>query len=949
MTKVKITIDDRNYEVDAGQNLLHACLGLKMDLPYFCWHPAMGSVGACRQCAVIEYRDADDTEGRLAISCMTPVKDGGIYSLNHERAQSFRAGIIEKMMINHPHDCPVCEEGGECHLQDMTLMSGHTMRRYQGKKRTFLNQDLGPFINHEMNRCITCYRCVRYYQDYAGGKDLQALGRNHQVYFGRTADGRLESGFSGNLVEVCPTGVFTDKTFSRRFVRKWDLQTAPSVCEHCGVGCNTAPGARADGKGDPRKLRRVVNLYHRDINGYFLCDRGRFGYEYVNSPERIYQPLYADSQSLIHTTAAPGEKAQRPLPPRDAVAQLADTVEAAMHGKCRLIGIGSTRTSLENNFALRTLVGSDNFYAGLDATGLQLLHLVDAIQRDPQIHSPTTPEIEQADAIVILGEDISNTAPRIALAVRQAAGEHRRRRAQALDIPLWQDASVRQLEGPLTPIFITGVEATDLDGIAESALHTTPEQIAQLAHAVARQLSGSDGDVETTEADTLPQMIARALANARSPLIVCGCGLRSAAVLEAAATLTKAVSAQRSPTSAAATCALYLACPDANSLGLAQLCTEQQHLEHLIAEAAQQNSPPVTLLALEADLFVQLPAAQACGLLEQCRLVQLDSLYNRTSRYADLLLPAATTPESEGTLVNNTGLAQRHYAAYVPEGFIQESWRWLANAAAACAARAGGAEKIPTLTALARWQHVTQVSAAMAEAVPQLAASSELGPDWNALIAGAPVARQSHRYSGRTALHAEVAVAEEPPPQDPDAPMAYSMEGIQFAGYSPLQANIWAPGWNSDQAIHKFQDHPGGERIPGASGQPLQRTAAKFSVSAAAGELTHAATNSATLTFTPLYRLFGSGELSRYGRAIATVVGNPFVQLHPEDAKAYTLRDGDQVCVPGCDATFEVRISEANARGCIGICSGYTAPVSQTAITAAEIYPLQQAPGGDSG
>jgi NADH-quinone oxidoreductase subunit G len=144
-------------------------------------------------------------------------------------------------MTNHPHDCPVCEEGGHCHLQDMTVMAGHNMRRYRFTKRTHQNQDLGPFINHEMNRCIACYRCVRYYKDYAGGEDLGVYGAHDNLYFGRETDGVFESEFSGNLIEVCPTGVFTDRTHSERYNRKWDMQFAPSVCQQCSVGCNISP------------------------------------------------------------------------------------------------------------------------------------------------------------------------------------------------------------------------------------------------------------------------------------------------------------------------------------------------------------------------------------------------------------------------------------------------------------------------------------------------------------------------------------------------------------------------------------------------------------------------------------------------------------------------------------------------------------------------------------
>lgn len=225
-----IHVDGKALEVNGADNLLQACLSLGLDIPYFCWHPALGSVGACRQCAVKQYTDENDTRGRIVMSCMTPASDGTWISIDDDESKAFRASVVEWLMTNHPHDCPVCEEGGHCHLQDMTVMTGHNERRYRFTKRTHQNQDLGPFIAHEMNRCIACYRCVRYYKDYAGGTDLGVYGAHDNVYFGRVEDGVLESEFSGNLTEVCPTGVFTDKTHSERYNRKWDMQFAPSIC-----------------------------------------------------------------------------------------------------------------------------------------------------------------------------------------------------------------------------------------------------------------------------------------------------------------------------------------------------------------------------------------------------------------------------------------------------------------------------------------------------------------------------------------------------------------------------------------------------------------------------------------------------------------------------------------------------------------------------------------------
>ena len=145
----KVYVDNKPYEMNPEENLLHGCVSQGLNLPYFCWHPALGSVGACRQCAVKVFKDEHDTEGKIVMSCMTPAAEGTRISIADPEAASFRAGVIEGLMLNHPHDCPVCDEGGECHLQDMTVMTGHDYRRYEFDKRTFRDQNLGPLVNHE--------------------------------------------------------------------------------------------------------------------------------------------------------------------------------------------------------------------------------------------------------------------------------------------------------------------------------------------------------------------------------------------------------------------------------------------------------------------------------------------------------------------------------------------------------------------------------------------------------------------------------------------------------------------------------------------------------------------------------------------------------------------------------------------------------------------------------
>ena len=253
-------------------------------------------MGACRQCAVKQFKDETDQKGKLVMACMTPAAEGSRISIHDPEAVEFRKAIVEGLMQNHPHDCPVCDEGGECHLQDMTVMTGHDYRAYRFEKRTFRNQYLGPLVNHEMNRCIQCYRCVRFYREYAGGDDLNAFALRDIVFFGRDRDGVLENEFSGNLVEICPTGVFTDNTLKQHYTRKWDLQFAPSICVHCGLGLQHQSRPSATANAAPYR-----NRYNSEVNGYFLCDRGRFGYEFVNSPRRIRSALASDTAARGRT------------------------------------------------------------------------------------------------------------------------------------------------------------------------------------------------------------------------------------------------------------------------------------------------------------------------------------------------------------------------------------------------------------------------------------------------------------------------------------------------------------------------------------------------------------------------------------------------------------------------------------------------------------------------
>lgn len=892
-----IHIDGQAYQVEEGDNLLQACLSLGLDLPYFCWHPAMGSIGACRQCAVVQYQNTEDQRGRIVMSCMTPVTDGAIFSLAGDKATSFRATIVESLMLNHPHDCPVCAEGGECHLQDMTVMTGHRDRHYRGRKNTHRNQYLGPLLNHEMNRCISCYRCTRYYRDYAGGTDLAAMASHDHVYFGRHEDGVLQSEFAGNLVEVCPTGVFTDKPLLQQYTRKWDLQSAPSVCTGCAVGCNTLPGERYG------QLKRVHNRYNAEVNGYFLCDRGRFGASHVNHNQRLDYAGQRDADGRFNAISS-----------QQALQQLA--MACCEDG---VAGIGSPRASVESNYLLRTLVGADLFCPGFSSAEQPLVELALRLQQRTPAMPPSIASIECADAVFILGEDITHTAPRIALALRQSVRNKAYAMAAELRLEPWMDAAVRNLaQQQRSPLFIAAVTDTRLDDIAETTVQLAPDNIARLASAVAARINGQS--IEDRDDSTLQQaeQIACALMAAERPLIVSGTSCGSAAVMAAASSIANALGNRPDDNNAVM---LSLTVPEANSLGQALLTgAEAPSLEALTERAVAGEIQ--TLLVLENDLYRRGREADIDHLLQHVpTVISIDCLENRTLDASSLVLPAASFAECEGTLVSLEGRAQRHFPVFTPATERRASWQWLLQ----------GMRKIghPKATEL---QHFDDISRACATEIAALADITAAAPDRHFLNAGVKIPRQPHRYSGRTAMRADVSIHEPKQTVDEESSLAYSMEGLNTSQPGALLPYVWAPGWNSNQSLHKFQSEIGGPLKGGTAGIRLLMPAATAVSSPAATTPPAFVPVDGQWLLAPRHKIFGSDELSVYSPAIAELVEPAWIEISGTDASLLAVQEGDGLQLLAGDqgdnpgmllATLEVRLNNSIARGCAGFSANF--------------------------
>ncbi len=615
----EILFDGRRVAVEPGTNLVEAGLAAGVPVPIYCYQRDLGPAGACRVCAVSVTMQG---KSRLVMACMTQAADGMEVTTLDPRSREFRRWVSEWLMMNHPHDCPVCDEGGECQLQDLTIATGHGIRRIQRPKRTFRNQYLGEFIQHEMNRCITCYRCSRFYQEYAGGRDFGVTGSRDRVYFGRFADGPLESPFSGNLVELCPTGVFTDKLFRYRS-RVWDLEISHSICPHCSVGCNVRPGARH------RELQRVRVSENRAVNGVFLCDRGQFGHGYVEEPRRPREPRVAGRAATWDEALA--------VAAGDLVAV------AREHGPGSVALVASSRATLETHAALAALATGPLAGARLarfddPARARRALAALAVLARAgcPPLEQR---EIGACDALLVAGTSLVDEAPLAALAALQVA-----RRGGAL--------------------FVLGAGERYLADAAKAVLPTHPSRLAATLGALAARVGGEARAPEPREPAGEAEVLAglaRALREARRPGLLFGSDLLDGPAFAAAASLARALAG------AGATPRLGFLFPGPNGFGAAALAA---------ADAASGSSPAGALedllaghlrgaLLVECDL--ERAGTRALSALRELDcLVVLDYLAGPLVDAAHVVLPARTTYESSGTYVNREGRAQAFTGALVP-------------------------------------------------------------------------------------------------------------------------------------------------------------------------------------------------------------------------------------------------------------------------------------------
>jgi len=623
----KLVIDDREIEVAPKTMVIEAAAQLGIMIPRFCYHPALGSVGACRVCAV---KFVDGPLKGIQMSCMVAAQDGMVVSTTDPEAVEFRKSVIEWLMLHHPHDCPVCDAGGQCLLQDMTVSGGHGIRRYAGPKRTYIDQYLGPLIQHEMNRCIHCYRCSRFYQEFAGYHDLGVMGNANRTYFGRFQDGVLESPFTGNLSDICPTGVYTDKP-SRYFGRRWDYQRNPSLCINCSLGCQTVSSVRY------REVKRQEARFSKAVNGYFICDRGRYGFFYASLESR---PRHASINGEI---TSHGQAVQTAM---DKLGQIGHD-----SGASAIAAFGSVRSNLETQAMLRhlcQLMGWRNPAYFMDPAAISKVKTVIA-RLEPEL-AVSLREVEKADFILCVGADPINEAPMLALAMRQA--QRNGAKIFVLD--------PRPVSLPLDFQHLP-VAAQDLSGLVGWLIKAT----------VDGKTAASYGEDAAKFYDALPhrnhsagyreELLTAATDSikiSQRPVIVCGTDIPPVQVPGIAADLALFLRA------ADKNAGLFYLLPGANAFGAGLLCDDEASMLGIIE--AIEDGDIKALVLVESDPFFHFTdrnrLAHALDALDL--LIVLDYLNSDAAQKAHIFIPSTTLFEADGIFVNQEGRAQMVRQAY---------------------------------------------------------------------------------------------------------------------------------------------------------------------------------------------------------------------------------------------------------------------------------------------
>jgi NADH-quinone oxidoreductase chain G len=391
MPDVNLTIDGHKITAPAGTLVVEAAKTIGIEIPVFCYHHKLDTVGACRMCLV----EMSPGPPRPQTACTTPVTEGMVVKTMSAMAVQARADILEFELANHPLDCPVCDKGGECPLQDFTFRHGYPTSRIDGPRLHFKKPiPLSEKIALDRERCVLCYRCTRYYDEIAWEQELTTDERGVQSFITSQFDQPLQSIFSGNIIDLCPVGALTSRVW-RFESRPWDMTHTETVCSKCAVGCSVTQWQRRD------QLVRITSHENDEIDEGWICDRGRFDYTDVNDPKRLRTPSISGARSTW----------------ADAI----NAVAAGIKGKGAKLGISlSQDITNEEAFLFRKLLDGPLKGAKVKMHGRTALPAPTAGQAQDALRIK---EIDDARVIIVVASDIENDVPIVDLRVKKAVSK----------------------------------------------------------------------------------------------------------------------------------------------------------------------------------------------------------------------------------------------------------------------------------------------------------------------------------------------------------------------------------------------------------------------------------------------------------------------------------------------------------------------------------------------
>ncbi|HEU4433426.1 MAG TPA: NADH-quinone oxidoreductase subunit NuoG [Pyrinomonadaceae bacterium] len=617
---VKVTINGKLFEVPKGARLIDVCREKGFDIPSFCYYADLALQASCRMCLV-----RIEKMPKLQTSCTITCTDGMVVTTQSEEIEKAQRGMTEFLLANHPLDCPVCDRGGECELQEMTFDWGGLEERFTEQKNYYAEKYLSPMVANDSQRCILCKRCTRVCDEWMGEEAIEAGGRGAHTVIG-TYMGWLDCSQCGNCIEVCPTGTLLDATY-RHQTRPWELAQTISTCNFCSDGCQMSIGSRGG------EVRRVVarDRYVNGINGEFLCVKGRFGHPFINHEARIRTPMirYKKGGKLIPATWD------------EAIRHVAERLDAVAdeHGRDAIGIVGSPRSTNEALYVLHRfateLVGTNN-YTATDAFTLK--PFFDNLGAQLATHR----DIRYAKTILLVGGEPEELQPLTGKQIRQAV----RNGGAKLIIA--------------NPVRIRLVEQ------AAAFLHVRPGTedaiVLALANPASDALAAKKAGIQTSEIDAVRKIIA----DTQGDLIVMFGGELSREA--------QAVMGQLSAVFAAdGRRVLFHPLPlFNNSIGAHDMGMMNGAMTP--SEMLDASGEAVRAMYVTGSFLPQHLEGREDALAKLDFLVVQELFESETTEHADVVLPASSYAEQDGTFTNNDGLVQRVRQSIPPVHQSKPDW-----------------------------------------------------------------------------------------------------------------------------------------------------------------------------------------------------------------------------------------------------------------------------------